>query len=160
MTITTTAINLSSVITSTAVKQTGELENYVFSLNKDGSETESVNGSSKFYEISVEAFGRTFVVAAHEEHDGEVVVPSNGNLGAEAVAPSQRYLLGQERDDGIKACEGYFELMQAIADKHLGTSVDADDYPDELPVAVTDLHKALKEYLTVRLIEDEGVVIA
>jgi len=138
MTITTT--ELSNIISNVAVSREGTLENYVNVIDEDGNESEVVEGSSKFYKLKVEAMNRTFIVDAHEDPDGTMVVPSNGMIGAE------------ERSDAINGCKGYFDLISAISGNHLGMSADVDDYDsDDVPAEVSALHDTLKEYLAMHI---------
>ncbi|WP_186043160.1 MULTISPECIES: hypothetical protein [Burkholderia] len=120
------------------------LENYVSNeFDEHGNRIEDVDGYFTFYELAVEAFGRTFNVRTQEEPDGTLLVPSNE-------------FIGEMGSDKVTADSEYFALLQALVKKHLGIDYTDEDLEDNewvMPGDIGVLDQALREHLKAALTE-------
>lgn len=126
------------------VLDAGSVENFVSNkFDERGDRIEEIDGYFTFYELAVEAFGRTFNVRTQQEPDGTLLVPSNE-------------FVGEMVSDRVTAGSEYFELLQALIQKHLGIEFTDEDLEDNewiLPEKVEALHQALKAHLKAALTE-------
>ncbi|MCW0163748.1 hypothetical protein OIV56_13530 [Burkholderia pseudomallei] len=124
------------------------IENFVSNkFDERGDRIEEIDGYFTFYELAVEAFGRTFNVRTQEEPDGRLVVPSNEYVGDEMGS------------NAMNACPEYFALLQTLVQKYLGIEFSEDDYDmpaheHRLPENILELHYALVAHLKAVLTEE------
>ncbi|MBJ9926422.1 MULTISPECIES: hypothetical protein [Burkholderia] len=126
------------------VLHAGSLENYVSNeFDEHGNRIEDIDGYFTFYELAVEAFGRTFNVRTQEEPDGTLLVPSNE-------------FIGEMGSDKVTVDSEYFALLQALVKKHLGIDYSDEDHEDNdwvMPGNIEALHQALVAHLKAVLTE-------
>ncbi|SDG93046.1 hypothetical protein SAMN05216466_10692 [Paraburkholderia phenazinium] len=126
------------------VHHAGSVENYVSNeFDKHGDRIEDIDGYFTFYELAVEAFGRTFIVRTQEEPDGTLLVPSNE-------------FVGEMGSNKVTADSEYFALLQALVQKHLGIEYTEEDHEDNewaMPDDIEALHQALVAHLKAALTE-------
>ncbi len=120
------------------------IENFVSNkFDERGDRIEEIDGYFTFYELAVEAFGRTFNVRTQEEPDGTLLVPSNE-------------FIGEMGSDKVTADSEYFALLQVLVQKHLGIEYTEEDHEDNewaMPNNIEALHQALKAHLKAALTE-------
>ena len=120
------------------------IENFVSNkFDERGDRIEEIDGYFTFYELAVEAFGRTFNVRTQEEPDGTLLVPSNE-------------FIGEMGSDKVTADSEYFALLQVLVQKHLGIEYTEEDHEDNewaMPNNIEALHQALKAHLEAALTE-------
>ena len=130
------------------VHHAGSLENYVSNeFDEHGNRIEDIDGYFTFYELSVEAFGRTFNVRTQEEPDGTLLVPSNE-------------FVGEMGSDKVTSDSEYFALLQTLVQNHLGIVYTQEDHEDNewaMPNNIEALHQALVAHLKAALQADLAV---